>query len=68
MKPTLTFLLTAEYFTCEYCKMLLVDLDMLAVRPSILAATAIKFGLDYSDRYCRDHNHYTKDLPAGKVK
>ena len=41
LKPTLNFLLTAEYFTCEYCKMLLVDLDMLAVRPSILAATSI---------------------------
>lgn len=68
MKPTLNFLLTAEYFTCEFCKMLLVDLDMLAVRPSILAACSIQFGLSYSERYTREHNLYTKDLPSGKSK
>ena len=39
-KPTLTYLLTAEYYSSEYSKMLLVDLDMMAVRPSILGATA----------------------------
>lgn len=68
LKPTLNFLLTAEYFTCEFCKMLLVDLDMLAVRPSILAATSIHFGLTYSQRYCTDHNTYVKDLPPEKTK
>jgi hypothetical protein len=68
MKPTLTFLLTAEYYACEYCKMLLADLDMLSVRPSILAATAIKFGLEYSERYCRDHQVFDAPLPEGKTK
>ena len=48
--------------------MLLVDLDMLAVRPSILAATSIQFGLSYSQRYSIDHNTYVKDIPADKTK
>lgn len=38
-------ILEAETFAMEFCKFILVDIDLMNVRPSILAATSVCFGL-----------------------
>ena len=44
-KQSLNFLLTAEFFSSEYCKMVLADVTLMRVRPSMLSATGVAFGL-----------------------
>ena len=50
-KPSLNYLLQAEFFASEYSKMVLADIALMSVRPSILASTAVVFGLTTSSRY-----------------
>lgn len=47
-KPALNYLLQAEYFSTEYSKMILADITLMSVRPSILGATGVAFGLKAS--------------------
>ncbi len=44
-KHALQYLLNFEYLSSEFSKMLLADVGLLSVRPSILGALAIQFSL-----------------------
>ena len=50
-QPALKLLLVAEYTATEYCKFILADVIVKGVRPSILAATAIHFGMQSAKDY-----------------
>jgi hypothetical protein len=38
--------MSAEWFSAEYAKMILADLTLQSVRPSILGACGVLFGLE----------------------
>ena len=44
-KNCLNYYLNSENIACDYCKMMLADVALMSVRPSILGATAVLFGL-----------------------
>lgn len=50
-KPCLAFLMSAEYYSSEYAKMTLADITLQSVRPSILGACAVIFGINSAVRY-----------------
>jgi hypothetical protein len=56
-KDSLDFLIQTEYFAQELCKMILVDVELVNVRPSILAASAVLYGFKCS----RQYTTYEKD-------
>jgi hypothetical protein len=45
MKTIHTYLKYSENLAKFYCKMLLMDVDLVALKPSILGATAVFFGI-----------------------
>jgi|LauGreDrversion4_2_1035121.scaffolds.fasta_scaffold930637_1 hypothetical protein len=44
-KEAMNIILTAEYLSSEFCKMTLADIGLMQVRPSILGAAALDFGI-----------------------
>ena len=66
-KPALTYILQGEYFASEYCKMVLADITLMSVRPSILAATAVTFGLECSFKYKEPAKKGKAGAPGDKV-
>lgn len=54
-KTGLNYILQAESFTHEFCKMILADITMMSVRPSIVAAAGVVFGLNSAVKHIREN-------------
>ena len=62
-KPGLNFILLSEFFASEYCKMILADVELMSVRPSILAASAVIFGLQSAYKYLQNSEAKKQNPP-----
>ncbi|TNV81199.1 hypothetical protein FGO68_gene5972 [Halteria grandinella] len=69
-KPGLSFLMSAEYYSSEYSKMTLADITLQSVRPSILGACAVIFGVNAAVRHIKYQAvmHTVQGEMANKVK